>query len=427
MSDLVVEGTTLTPEGPQPIEIGIQEGRFVEPDGSVDRRFEDGYLLPAAIDAHVHFREPGDTHKEDIASGTASAAFGGVAMACQMPNTDPAVTTRERYERVANRVEAGAHVDVGTWAGVGPNFDCFELGDEATGYKLYAGPTTGDLLMDDPGQWAEAVDRVAETDRPLAVHAEDPGILTEARRAEDDPEQPAAHARMRPPEAEVRVLERLVDHASRTGARLHAAHVSDPRTVDLIRGHDLTCEVTPHHVFLDGKDVERLGTRGKVNPPVRSANIRSQLWDRLRSGDIDLFASDHAPHTLDEKDVSFHEAPSGLPGVETIYPLALAQCFDGQIEIDRVLEACCRAPADLLDVPAGRLEPGSWANLVHVPEEPTRIGEREVRTRCGWTPFEDRQGVFPTHLMVRGAWVLEDGELSAEPGQGRFVGGPAWD
>lgn len=426
MSDLVLAGTTLTDEGPRPIEIGIQEGRFVEPDGSVDRHFEDGYLLPAAIDAHVHFREPGDTHKEDIQSGTASAAYGGVALACQMPNTDPALTTRERYRMEANRVEASAHIDVGTWAGVGPGMHCFDLGDEATGYKLYAGPTTGDLLMDEPEDWIEAVQRVAETDRPMAVHAEDPAILSEARRTEQAPDEPSAHARMRPPEAEVRVLERLAPHARDAGARLHAAHVSDPRSVDVIEEHDLTCEVTPHHVFMDSKDVERLGTRAKVNPPIRPATARKKLWDGLRAGRIDVLASDHAPHTLDEKETSFHEAPSGLPGVETIYPMALAQAFEGQVGIERVLDACCRAPADLLDVPAGRLEPGHLANLVHVPAEPVAIGEREVHTRCGWTPFGDQLGVFPEALMVRGSWVLADGELAAPAGYGRFVGGTAW-
>jgi dihydroorotase len=427
MSDLVVQGTTLTAEGPEPIEIGIQDGRFVEPDGSVDRRFEDGYLLPAAIDAHVHFREPGDTHKEDIQTGTASAAYGGVGFACQMPNTDPAIADAEAYRRVANRVEASAHVDVGTWAGVGPEMECFELGDRATGYKLYSGPTTGDLLLDDPEDWIEAVERAAETDRPLAVHAEDPRILTEARRGEEDPQAPAAHARMRPPEAEVRVLERLAPRAAATGARLHAAHVSDPRTIEVMHEHGLTCEVTPHHVFLDSKDVERMGTRAKVNPPIRPKTIRSKLWDAFRAGDIGIFASDHAPHTLDEKDQPFHGAPSGLPGVETIYPLALARALAGNIHIERVLDACCRAPAELLDVPLGRIEPGHWANLVHVPEEPTRIGKRTMHTRCGWTPYEDHQGLFPEDLVVRGDWVLEDGDLVARPGQGQFVGGPAWD
>ncbi len=426
MPDLVLEGTTLTPQGPAPLTIGIQEDVFVEPDGSPDVRFEDGFLLPAAVDAHVHFREPGDLHKEDIQTGTTSAAFGGVALACEMPNTDPATTTRERYRMKANRVEASAIVDVGLWAGVGPEFECFELGDEATGYKLYAGPTTGDLLLDEPEAWSQAVDHAARTDRPLAVHAEDPTILAEARRGETAPEEPAAHERMRPPEAEVRVLERVAPRAQRTGARLHAAHVSDPRSVEVINEHDLTCEVTPHHLLLNSKDVERLGALGKVNPPVRGERVTKELWEAFGTGAIDCVASDHAPHTLEEKSGSFHEAPSGLPGVETIYPLMLAKCLDGQVGIERVLDACCRAPADLLTVPAGRLEAGMWANLVHVPEEPVLIGDREVHTRCGWTPFEDHLGLFPEDVMVRGSWVIEDGELAAQPGDGRFVGGPAW-
>jgi dihydroorotase len=427
MPDRVLAGTTLGPEGPEPIQIGIQDGKIVEPDGSPDVVFDDGYLLPAAIDAHVHFREPGDTHKEDIQSGTTSAAFGGVAMACQMPNTDPPIADRETYRMAANRVEASAIVDVGTWAGVGPEMECFELGDEATGYKLYAGPTTGELLIDDPETWIEAVERVAETDRPLAVHAEDPQILADAHHAEERPDEPGAHARMRPPEAEVRVIERLAARTERTGARLHAAHVSDPRTIDEIEEHGLTCEVTPHHVFLTTKDVDRLGTKGKVNPPIRPPTTRDKLWEAYKVGRVDCLATDHAPHTLDEKDQPFPDAPSGLPGVETLYPLALAQVLEGNLSIERVLETCCRSPADLLDLPAGRLEPGRWANLVHVPDHTTRIGEVDLHTRCGWTPYEDHEGVFPDHVMVRGSWVVEDGDLAAKPGDGRFVGGPAWD
>lgn len=427
MPDLVVEGTTLTSEGPQPVSIGIQDDRFVEPDGSPDLTFEEGYILPAAVDAHVHFREPGATHKEDIATGTASAAFGGVALACDMPNTEPATTERELYVAKANRVEANALVDVGLWAGVGPDMACFELGDEATGYKLYAGPTTGDLLIPDAEGWVTAVDHVAETGRPMAVHAEDPDILADARTQEDNPNEPGSHARMRPPEAEVRVVERLAPRAVEQGARLHVAHTSDPRTVDVVEEHGLTCEVTPHHVLLDGEDVDELGSLGKCNPPIRGPRVKDKLWQALVGGRIDCVASDHAPHTLEEKSGDFDEAPSGLPGVETLFPLMLAQALDGTIGIDRVLEACCSAPAELLDAPAGRIEPGLWANLVHVPEDPVQIGSREVHTRCGWTPFEDHLGLFPDHVMARGDWVIEAEDLVAKPGQGRFVGGPGWD
>lgn len=423
----VVEGTTLTDEGPEPVRLGVEGQRFVDaPDGPADVVFEDGYLFPAAVDMHVHFREPGDEHKETLATGTRSAAFGGVALAADMPNTDPETTTVDAYEAKVARVEETAHVDVGLWAGVTADGACFELGDRATGYKLYAGPTTGELLLEDPEAWDEAVQAVAGTDRPMAVHAEHPKVLERAARRVEDPEDPRSHLQGRPGEAEAQVFERLAPLAERTGARLHGAHVSHPRSVDVLAEHGLTGEVTPHHVLLDEDDVIEQGAYAKVNPPIRSPSTRKALWSALAEGRLDAVASDHAPHTREEKDAGFEAAPSGLPGVETLYPMMLARAFEGELEVSRVLEACCARPAEILDVPAGRLEPGCWANLVHVPEQVGTVDGDRVHTKCGWTPFQGHPAVFPTDLMVRGEWALREGQLLAEPGDGRFVGGPAW-
>lgn len=423
----VIEGTTLTPEGPQPHRIGIDGERFVDPPhGAADITFDDGYLLPAAIDIHVHFREPGHEHKETIETGTRSAAFGGVALAVDMPNTQPPTSTVEAYEAKAARIDATAHVDVGVWAGVTSEGSCFELGDRATGYKLYAGPTTGDLLMDDPSLWEEAVHDVASTGRPLAVHAEHPASLEEAAGTITDWEEPISHLASRPGEAEARVFETLAPLADEVGAHLHGAHVSHPRSAQLLHANKHTSEVTPHHLFLDSDDVESLGAFGKVNPPIRSPKTREALYGLLQEGMIGCVASDHAPHTRAEKTGGFQQAPSGVPGVETLFPMMLAQAFQGQLPIERVLEACCSGPADVLGVEAGRLEPGQWANLVHVPTEPIPIKGQALHSRCGWTPFEEHAGVFPHALMVRGAWVLQDGNLTGRPGHGSFVGGPAW-
>lgn len=423
----VVEGTTLTPQGPEPVRLGITEDRFVDPgQAPADVTFEEGYLLPAAIDAHVHFREPGHEHKETLETGTRSAAYGGVALAVDMPNTDPPTTTPDAYRAKAERVKETAHVDVGLWAGVTPEGACFDLGDEATGYKLYAGPTTGPLLVDEPSAWKDAVQQAAPTGRPLAVHAEHPAMLRRARDAIQDPQAPSSHLKARPGKAEARVFEELTPLAEDEGTRLHGAHVSHPRSAKLLARHGHTGEVTPHHVLLDAHDVDKLGAYGKVNPPIRAPGTRKALWRLLREGTICCVASDHAPHTRAEKDASFDEAPSGVPGVETLYPLMLAAAFDGRLPIQRVLEACCRRPAQLLGIPAGRLEEGAWANLVHVPEELVTIEDERVHTRCGWTPFRGHPGVFPDALMVRGKWVLKEGDLVSKTGSGRFVGGPGW-
>lgn len=408
--------------------IGVEGGRFVEAgDREPDTVFEDGFLLPAAIDMHVHFRDPGFPAKEDLTTGTTSALFGGVALAVDMPNTDPATLTPKRYEEKVALVEQRAVVDVGLWAGIGSGLEALELGDRATGYKLYAGPTTGDLLVEDPELWKRAVAQVAATNRPMIVHAEDPETLRAALGQEQDPEDPLSHERSRPAEAEVKVLELLAQEAERTGTHLHAAHVSDPRSPRVMRAHGLTSEITPHHLLLDSSHVQRLGTQAKCNPPIRSPEHQQGLWQAFVDGEIDAVASDHAPHTKDEKALSFEQAPSGIPGVETLYPLLLAKWLAGEVPLKRVIEACCQAPARILGVPAGGLAPGQWANLVHVPETPRQIRAEDLHSRCGWSPFEGMPGLFPDAVMVRGQWALREGALEAKPGDGRFVGGPGWE
>ncbi len=426
--DLVVEGTTLTSRGPEPIRLGIQEGLFVDPrDEPADLTYDEGYLFPAAIDLHVHFREPGFPQKEDLTSGTKSAAYGGVGLALDMPNTDPATMTVEAYEAKAALVQRKAIIDVGLWAGLDPDLQAVELGDRATGYKLYAGPTTGDLLLADEEAWKQAVHAIAGTKRPMAVHAEHPARLADARQDEQAPWEPASHLRSRPGEAEVEALSLIAAEGHACGARVHAAHVSDPQSVDICRRHGITSEVTPHHLLLNSDDVEELGAYGKVNPPIRDEVDRQGLWEALVAGDLRCIASDHAPHTREEKEAGFDKAPSGLPGVETLYPMMLALAMDGQLPIERAIDACCTQPAKVIDVPAGSFDDGRWASWIHVPDQPREIHAEDLHSRCGWTPFEGHQGLFPDAMMVRGRWVLRDGELFSRPGDGRFVGGPGWD
>ncbi|MDX1612002.1 MAG: dihydroorotase, partial [Candidatus Thermoplasmatota archaeon] len=224
----------------------------------------------------------------------------------------------------------------------------------------------------------------------------------------------------------VEALELLSAEAAACGAHLHAAHVSDPRSVPVLKRHGATSEVTPHHLLLNSKDVDRLGAYAKVNPPIRDEEDRAGLFQALAQGRLDCVASDHAPHTKAEKDAGFDEAPSGLPGVETLYPLMLAQALEGNISIQRVLDACCASPGRVLGLPVGTFETNQWASFVHVPETPQEIRAEDLHSRCGWSPFEGHMGLFPDALMVRGRWVMRDHELLARPGDGRFVGGPGW-
>ena len=372
--------------------------RVVDADGSL--------LLPGAVDAHVHFREPGFSHKETWGTGSRSAAAGGVTTVVDQPNTDPATTTGAAFDRKARLARASV-VDYGLNGGVTPEWAPDSVFDRpvcALG-EVFLADSTGDMGVDEAA-FRDALERAAAHDTLVTVHAEDASLFDEGVRDRSDPDAWSAY---RTAAAEVAAVERALELADEAGARLHVAHTSTPGAVDLVADTRHTCEATPHHLLLDRSDLPEIGTFGRMNPPLRSPERRAGLYERLVDGRVDIVATDHAPHTSAEKDASVWDAPSGVPGVETMGPLLLARARDetDPLTVERVREATATAPARLLGLPAkGRVETGADADLALYGERRPVRGT-DLHSRCGWTPFEGEPGLFPTLTLVRGGVAYE--------------------
>ena len=413
-------------------ETGVEDVELLVEDGTVTRVAEsvredsvdetldaDGaYVLPGAVDVHVHFREPGATHKEDWSTGSRSAAAGGVTTVVDQPNTSPPTVTGEAFDEKRALAEKSV-VDYGINAGVTEDWKPDELAERpvAAYGEVFMADSTGNMGID-ASLFERAVRRLGGRGELVTVHAEDSDEFVDVELDTDDADVWSRH---RPPEAEIAAVERAVDVADEP---VHFAHVSHPRSVDIIDGTEHTCEVTPHHLLLSRDDLDTLGTQGKMNPPLRSENARQRLFDRLVEGAVDCVATDHAPHTLEEKDAPVCDAPSGVPGVETLYPLLLALAFDGELGISHVVELVAEAPARIFGFDnKGAIREGRDADLVFMDETFEDVRAERLHSKCEWTPYEGFDAVFPHKVMRRGEVVYEhdeEGERFAEGG-GRLV------
>ena len=396
----------------EPLDIGVDEGgkiaaiRRVLKGGDVEDH-GDRLILPGGVDLHVHFREPGLTEKEDFASGTRSAALGGVTTVVDMPNTRPPVTTRAALAAKAARVQGKATVDYGLYAAPPSGEDVPDLGG-ATAFKVYMAESTGGLQIG--GDALRGVlEAAAAVPKLVVAHAEDAALFRK-----DEPATLEGHERARPKESEVQAIRTLAQ--LRRDGPVHVAHVTCVEALDAVPA-GVTTEASPHHLFLDCK--KPLKALGKVNPPLRSPEDRDALWKAFQAGRIDIVASDHAPHTLEEKEQRFEDAPSGLPGVATSVPLLLRQVRAERLSLERFVDATATRPAALLGVPKGSIEVGGDADLIVVDaRHAAKITRRRVRYKCGWTPFDGMEGIFPQTVYLRGERIVEDGEPVAE-GTGR--------
>ncbi|HEV8361606.1 MAG TPA: dihydroorotase [Candidatus Thermoplasmatota archaeon] len=410
--DLVVEGRAFL--GGRLVEamVGIEGGKIARVAKSLPssvvagaRRVQvRGVLLPGAVDAHVHAREPGLEHKERVATATLAALHGGVTTVLEMPNTAPAVTTRATFGDKRARWQAAARVDWGLHAMVDRDLQTFELGGAPVGYKLYLGGSTGAAGFP-LGLLGSAARRATAAGRPLVVHAEHPDHLQEQDEADDW----RAHGKARPPEAEWAAIKVLAAYVPK-GARVVVAHATTAKGLKAARKAGLRVEVSPHHLLLDEREMDRQGPLAKVNPPLRGPKQREALWEAFAKGTADTLASDHAPHALDEKDAPFDKAPSGMPGVETMMPLMMAKVKAKGLSLAVLVKAACERPAQLFGLPKGQIAEGSDADLVAW--DLTKVGVVEgakLHSLCGWSAFEGHKAVWPHWALLRGEPAMEDG------------------
>jgi dihydroorotase len=386
-------------------------------------------LFPGAVDVHVHARQPGFEHKETWASAGRSAAAGGVTTVVDQPNTDPATVTGAAFDEKA-ALASECPVDWGVNGGVTDDWEPHALLERplfALG-EVFLADSTGDMGID-ADLFADAVERAAAADVVVTVHAEDatkfgeealpdPGAGPVGREADAD-----TWSAYRTPGAELAAVERACEVAADHDATLHVAHTSTPEGVDAAIAGGATCEVTPHHLLLSRDDLDELGTFGRMNPPLRSERRRRELYERVREGDVDVVATDHAPHTRAEKETTLREAPSGVPGVETMLPLLLAEARADRLSYERVRDLVAANPADVFDLPRkGRIEEGTDADLVLVGDDVREIRGEDLHSACEWTPFEGREGVFPELTLVRGRVAFDREGLLGEAGVGGVDG-----
>ncbi|WP_256391930.1 dihydroorotase [Natronoarchaeum rubrum] len=423
---MLIANATLPDGRERDVRIADGEIDAVEPSlsGDPDVDAAGKRLFPGAIDVHVHFRQPGYSHKETWETGSKSAAAGGVTTVVDQPNTDPATVDGAGFDEKAD-LAAASYVDYGLNGGVTESWNPEELFDRplfALG-EVFLADSTGDMGID-ADLFGDAVARAAEDDVTVTVHAEDADLFDQSARDEDaggagrDANADLWSA-FRAAEAEEAAVERAVEVGGESDAAIHIAHTSTPEGIDAASAGGATCEVTPHHLFLSRDDADELGTYGRMNPPLRSAERREAVYERVADGTVDVIATDHAPHTREEKESGLWDAPSGVPGVETMLPLLLEEARRENLSYERVRDLIAANPADIFDLPSkGRVEEGRDADLVLFdPEASREIRGEDLNSKCGWTPFEGRRGVFPELTLVRGEVVYRDGEFGDAVGR----------
>lgn len=346
--------------------------------------------LPGLIDPHVHLREPGATHKEDYDSGTSAALAGGFTIVLAMPNTKPPIFDSATLDLALNAAKQKARCDFGQYIGAGPdNADiAASLAGKAAGLKMYLDSTFGELRLDDMTLWAPHFQTYPKN-YPLVAHSES------------------------------RTMAAAILFAAVYDRPVHIAHISLKEEVLLIKaakekGIKVTCEVCPHHLFLNNEDLSGLTPgRKEVRPRLATKEDVAALWDNMDV--IDCFATDHAPHTIEEKDSN--NPPPGFPGLETALPLLLTAVNDGRLTIDDIIAKSYTNPRKIFNLPE---QPETW---VEVDENETyEIKASEQFTRCGWTPFEGwKVKGRVKKVVLRGQTAFEDGKVLAKAGYGRNV------
>jgi carbamoyl-phosphate synthase/aspartate carbamoyltransferase/dihydroorotase len=346
--------------------------------------------LPGLIDIHVHLREPGESYKEDFYTGTSAALAGGITTVLAMPNTKPPILDQESFAEALKLAEEKACCDYGIYlGGAADNAErAAAVAAQAAGLKLYLDATYGPLLLESLSSWMEHFKGWPRS-RPLVAHAEE------------------------------KTLAAYLALGAIYGRPVHICHVSRKVEVELIReakrqGIKVTCEVTPHHLFLTAEDERSLPPgRGRVSPPLGTVDDQQALWDNLQF--IDCIATDHAPHTLQEKDGQ--DPPPGFPGLETALPLLITAVREGRLEVEDIIAKMFTNPRRIFSLPEQQ------DTRVEIDETHRyQIRGESIFSKARWTPFEGRQVYgLVTRVVLRGKTVYQDGEVLAEPGTGRNV------
>jgi dihydroorotase len=422
---LIRDATVVLPSGSARTSVLIDGSRIAAIDPAPHTAADDVisarglHLLPGVIDDQVHFREPGLTHKEDLSTATRACAKGGVTTFLEMPNTIPATTTQARLGEKLALAAGKCLVNFGFYIGATPhNLTELKQATRTPGIKIFIGSSTGDLLVDEQAT-LEAI--FAETTLPICAHCEDEATVRANAARLAGTTNVADHSRVRDHAAAIIATRRVMDLARRHRHRFHVLHVSTGDEADLLADHGglITAEACPHHLLFNTDDYARLGTLVQINPSLKTAADNDRLWQALLDGHIQVVATDHAPHTLEEKQKPYSPAhggsPSGLPAVENSLALMLNEVSRGRCMIEQVVGWMCDAPARVWDIVGkGRIEVGYDADLVLVDLQKTAtIRNAEQETKSRWSPWDGAKLTgWPVRTWVLGQEVFRDGQIN---------------
>ncbi len=422
-ADLILKGgIVVNHDGTGPRDIAIANGKIT---GIGSHHGMEGgevidctglHILPGVVDSQVHLREPGAEHKEDLETGGRAAVMGGVTGVFEMPNTNPLTITPEALADKVTRATNRMYCDFAFYMG-GTRENAHLLGEfeqlpGCAGIKVFMGSSTGSLLVEDDEGVAAILKNI---NRRAAFHSEDEYRLN-ARKGERIEGDPSSHPVWRDAEAARLCTERLIRLARAADKRIHVLHISTADEFPLLAANRdvATVEVTPHHLTFTSDDYKTLGTLIQMNPPVRSAEHRDGIWAALQSGLVDVLGSDHAPHTLEEKQKPYPASPSGMPGVQTLVPVMLDCVNKGKLTLERFVDLTSHGPNRIFGMAGkGRIAEGYDADFTIVDMKARRtITNDWIESRCGWTPYD---GVtvtgWPMGTMIRGKLAMWNGEL----------------
>jgi dihydroorotase len=410
MRQLIKNAQVVLPGGVERVSVVIDGSRIADIDPAAQLAVDETvdasglHLLPGVIDDQVHFREPGLTHKEDLATGSRACAKGGITTFLEMPNTKPATTTQARLHEKLALAEGKSLVNYSFYIGATTdNLSELQLAERTPGIKIFIGSSTGDLLVDEQ----DALERIfAGTTQPITAHCEDETTVRANAARLAGTTNVADHSRIRDHAAALVATRRAIDLSFRHKHRFHVLHVSTAAETQLLADHRglITGEACPHHLLFSVDDYARLGTLVQMNPSLKTRDDSTELWRALTDGRLQVIATDHAPHTLEEKQQPYPVSPSGLPAVENSLALMLNEANRGRCTLEQIVNWMCDAPARVWDIIGkGRIAVGYDADLVLVDLNLTQtVRNEEQITKSGWSPWN---GVELTGWPVR-TWVM---------------------
>jgi dihydroorotase len=380
----------------------------------------DKVVLPGIIDTQTHFREPGSTDVEDLESGSRAAVLGGVTSLFEMPNTNPPTSNLVEFDKKLQLAKNRMHSNYAFYFGATPDnieqLSKLKDVEGCCGVKLFAGSSTGKLLVD---KEADIEKVISNSDRVVSIHSEDEEILNLRKKfiKEGDVH---SHPEWRNTECAISSTRRVVKIAERYNKKIHVLHVTTKEEVDFLAMHkkNVTFEITPQHLTLYAPDCyDKLGTYAQMNPPLRTKEHYDRLWVAIKNNIVDVLGSDHAPHSKENKNKNYPNTPSGMPGVQTIFPIMLDHVNNGKLTLEQLIKLMCENPCKIFGIKnKGYLKEGYDADLTIADmNKEVTIKDEMIASKCGWTPFNNHKVKgFPVGTIVNGNLVMSDGKVIEE-------------